>query len=246
MRSFTVLSAAAGCLLLTACSGGAAGAASAQPAAVRTDPSRSPSAGLPQQRAAGEVPDTARLRELVLRPGEDAGVPDPAYGIRDVHPSEFGLVPGGDAYPAACRTMWALIGHKGAQAAIAQTFTSKRPGEPSVNFLASHAGTGATTAFAQLREAASACPQHGSDGRTATVATEDLHGAGFPEDAIRIRITVHEEGSSEPDDISDRIVARVGACIVDMSGLWSQPQTRLAEAPVLRQIERLRAGGQGL
>ncbi|MFF2198414.1 hypothetical protein [Streptomyces sp. NPDC058157] len=242
---FSVLPAAVGCLLLAACSGGPAGSPTAAPTPARTQASGPPSVPMPARGAAGEVPDNARLRELVLQPGEDGGVPDPDRGIRDVHPSEFGTYAATEGDPPACRTLWALFNHKGARAAIAQTFTSKRPGEPSVNFLASHPGTGAATAFAELREAAAACGPHGSDGTTSTVATEELHGSGFPEEAIRIRITIHEEGSAASNNISERIVARVGSCIVDMSGLWSQLQTRLGEAPVLRQIERLRAG-QGL
>ncbi|MFD7260497.1 hypothetical protein [Streptomyces sp. NPDC059874] len=185
------------------------------------------------------------MRELVLQPGEAAGVTDLQHGVRDVHPSELRPLPQTERSPAPCATMWALLNQKGAQAAIAQTFDSNEPGSPQVTLLASHPATGAATTFAQLRSAVAACPTDGSDDRKATVRYEDLDKAGFPEDTIHIRMTFVAEGSDEPADVIDRIVARVGVCIVDMSGVGPEPYPGLSEVPVLRQIERLRAA-QGL
>ncbi|MCX5375461.1 hypothetical protein [Streptomyces sp. NBC_00091] len=251
----SVLVVAAGCLALSACSGGprsvaadrspAGTQAPGAPATARTGPAPSPSVPLPKPGAAGEVPDTARLRQLVLQPGEVPGVLAPEHGIRDVHPSELRLDNPTQPGPAPCGTMWALLGQRGAQAAVAQTFDSDEPGTPQATFLASHAGTGAATSFAQLRSAVADCPPHGYEGREATVRVEDLDAAGFPEDTIRIRITVHEEGSGAPDEVLDRIVSRVGVCVVDMVGMGPDPHPRLAEQPALRQIQRLRAA-QGL
>ncbi|MFJ9344345.1 hypothetical protein ACIRP0_34455 [Streptomyces sp. NPDC101733] len=136
--------------------------------------------------------------------------------------------------------MWALFGQRGAQAAITQTFDSNEPGNPQVIFLASYSGTGATTAFARLRSAINACPSDGEDGRTATMRSEDLDKAGFPDDTIRVRITTVEEGSNEPAEIIERVVARVGRCIVDIAGMGPDPQPPLADESVLRQIQRLR------
>ncbi|MFJ3925419.1 hypothetical protein [Streptomyces sp. NPDC090022] len=200
---------AAGCLLLAGCTGG---------------PADDPSSG-----TAAAVPDTARLRKMVLQPGG-------AGEVRDVHPAELRPVGEGET---PCATMWALLGQRGAQAAITQALPSDEPGQPQMTFLAAHADAEAT--FARLRSALEACPTDSSDGDKATVRYEELDGAGFPEDAIRIRITVH----SAPAKILDRIVVRVGACIVDMVGTGREPYPRLGEQPVLRQIERLKAG-QGL
>ncbi|MFG2332843.1 hypothetical protein ACGFMM_24895 [Streptomyces sp. NPDC048604] len=141
--------------------------------------------------------------------------------------------------------MWGLLNQKGAQAAVAQTFDSAEPGSPQVTLLASHSATGAATTFAQLRAAVAACPSDSYGGRKATVRYEDLDSAGFPEDTIHIRMTFIEEGSDEPAEVMDRIVARVGVCIVDMLQMGPESYPRLSEGPVLRQIERLRAA-QGL
>ncbi|MFF4012553.1 hypothetical protein [Streptomyces sp. NPDC001717] len=86
--------------------------------------------------------------------------------------------------------MWALLGQQtGAQAAITQTFQSGAPEKPQVTFLASCAGTGAATTFAELRSTVAACPSDDSDDHKATVRYEDLDREGFPEDTIRIRMT---------------------------------------------------------
>ncbi|MFG2292434.1 hypothetical protein [Streptomyces sp. NPDC048603] len=254
-RHLPVVAAAVGCLVLSACSGvpgsatdghGPVGTPTpATPSGARTPPAPSSSVPLPTRGAAGAIPDTARLRQLVLQPGEADGVQGPGAGVHDMHPSELDGDAGAEVGPAPCRTMWALLNQRGAQAAVTQTFGSVPPGNPQVTFLASHAGTGATTAFGQLRAALAACPPHASDGRKATVRYEDLDAAGFPEDTLRIRITVQDEGSDQPADVFDRIVARVGVCIVDMVGMGPEPQPRLAEQPVLRQIQRVRAA-QGL
>ncbi|MEJ8640570.1 hypothetical protein WKI68_02235 [Streptomyces sp. MS1.HAVA.3] len=69
----------AGCLLLSACGGTPAPGGADRPTdGTRTSaapvPSKpTPTAPLPTPRAAGEVPDTARLVELALQPGETAG-----------------------------------------------------------------------------------------------------------------------------------------------------------------------------
>ncbi len=89
------------------------------------------------------------------------------------------------------------------------------------------------------------CIRDDSDERKATARYEDLDRAGFPEDTIHIRMTFKEEGSDEPVDVIDRIVARVGVCIVDVAAMGPEPYPSLSEGPVLRQIERLRAA-QGL
>ncbi|MFB6560980.1 hypothetical protein ACFCYH_19270 [Streptomyces sp. NPDC056400] len=185
------------------------------------------------------------MRELVLQPGEAAGVSDPQHGVRDVDPSELRPLPRAEPSSTPCPTMWGLLNQKGARAAVAQTFDASGPGNPGVTLLASHSASGAATTFAQLRSAVAACPSDDSDERKATVRYEDLDKAGFPEDTIHIRMTFKEEGSDEPAEVMDRIVARVGACIVDMSAMGPEPYPRLSEAPVLRQIERLRAA-QGL
>ncbi|MFD3699622.1 hypothetical protein ACFWUZ_26410 [Streptomyces sp. NPDC058646] len=138
-----------------------------------------------------------------------------------------------------------MLNQRGAKAAITQTFRPGDPGNPKVTFLASHSGTGAATAFAELRSAVAACPATGSGTRNGTVQYEDLDGPGYPEDTIRIRMTITEEGSDEPADISERIVARVGVCIVDMTGMGPEPYPRLADEPLLRQIKRLQSA-QGL
>ncbi|MFE2527980.1 hypothetical protein ACFXEL_27495 [Streptomyces sp. NPDC059382] len=137
-----------------------------------------------------------------------------------------------------------MFEHRGAQAAVAQTFDPNEPADPQVNSLASYAGTGAETAFARLREAVAACPTDSGNGTKVTVTFEDLDTAGFPEDTIRIRITT-AEANSAGNYVVDKIVTRVGVCILDTSGLGPEPHPRLAEQPVLRQVERLRAG-QGL
>ncbi|WP_406865176.1 hypothetical protein ABZO31_33805 [Streptomyces sp. HUAS MG47] len=199
---------------------------------------------MPKRGAVGEIPDNARLRELVLQPGEAAGVPDPQSGIRDLLPSERRPLTQAEA-SAACPTMWALLNQRGAQAAIAQTLDSGAPGSPRLTLLSSYSASGAATTFARLRSAVAGCSYDGSEGRKATVRYEDLDRAGFPEDTIHIRMTFVEEGSDKPADVLDRIVARVGVCVVDMVAMGSEPYPRVSEDPVLRQIERLRAA-QGL
>ncbi|MFF4010626.1 hypothetical protein [Streptomyces sp. NPDC001717] len=247
-RHVPVVLVAAGCLVLSACSGGQASVtadhapAGTEQTSSTPQPSSTPSSHipLPTRGAVGEVPDTARLRELVLQPGEAAGVPNPQMGIRDVHPSELKPLPRTGSSP--CATMWAILRQQtGAQAAITQTFQSGATENPQVTFLASYAGTGAATTFAELRSAVAACPSDDSDGRKGTVRYEDLDRGGFPEGTIRIRMTFAEEGSDQPADVFDRIVARVGVCIVDVVSMGPEPHPPLAEAPVLRQIERLRA-----
>ncbi|MCX5078444.1 hypothetical protein OG321_39050 [Streptomyces sp. NBC_00424] len=113
-----------------------------------------------------------------------------------------------------------------------------------MNSLASYAGTGAETAFAQLRAAVAACPSDSGNGTKVAVTYEDLDTAGFPEDTIRIRITTVEADPAH-NSVVAKIVTRVGVCILDTSGLGPEPHPRLTEQPVLRQVERLRAG-QGL
>lgn len=140
--------------------------------------------------------------------------------------------------------MWAVFAHRGAQAAVAQTFDSNGPADPRVNSLASYAGTGAETAFGQLRAAVAACPSDSTNGNEVTVSYEDLDKEGFPKGTIRIRITSAEANPAD-SYVVDKIVTRVGVCIVDTTATGPEPQPRLAEEPVLRQIERLRAG-QGL
>ncbi|WKD31123.1 hypothetical protein [Streptomyces xanthophaeus] len=252
-RHVSVLMVAAGCLVLSACSGGQASVTAGQapagtqkaPSAPQTDPAPSSSVPLPTRGAAGAIPDAPRLRELALQPGEAAGVPDPERGIRDLDSSELRPLPRTEASSAPCPTMWELLRQKGAQAAVSQTFDSGEPGSPQMTFLASYTGTGAATAFAQLRTAVAACPSDDSDERKATARYEDLDKAGFPEDTIHIRMTFEDEGSAEPVEVLDRIVARVGVCIVDMTTMGPEPYPSISEAPALRQIERLRAA-QGL
>ncbi|MEU3721303.1 hypothetical protein [Streptomyces sp. NPDC031705] len=161
-----------------------------------------------------------------------------------MHPNELRpLSPAERSTP--CSTMWGLLRQHGAQAAISQTFDTDEPGTPQVNLLASHTAAGAETVFSQLRSAVAACPSAGEDGRTVAVRYEDLDGTGFPEDTIRIRMTITDEGATEPPEVIDRIVTRVGVCIADLSGMGPEPYPRLAQGPALRQIERLRAA-QGL
>lgn len=252
-RHASVLTAAVGCLVISACTNSPQSAADGHvpaatqspvaPSASQTGKAFSSSVALPKPAAAGAIPDTARLRELVLQPGEAAGVPEGESGIRDVNPGELAPLPQ-TTPPAPCKEMWAGFEHRGAQAAIAQTFDSNGPTDPRVNFLASYAGTGAEKAFAQLRAAVAACPSDNGNDSKVTVAYEDLDKAGFPEDTIRIRITTVEENPAD-NYVVDKIVTRVGTCIVDTSGMGPEPHPRLAEDAVLRQIERLRAG-QGL
>ncbi|MEU8502230.1 hypothetical protein AB0C86_36780 [Streptomyces lavendulae] len=252
-RHVSALMVATGCLLLSACSGTTQSAAAGHapgatrspvaPSAPQTGKASSSSVALPKPGAAGAIPDTARLRELVLQPGEAAGVPNGESGIREVNPGELTPLPQTPP-PAPCKAMWAEFEQRGAQAAIAQTFDSNGPADPRVNSLASYAATGAETAFAQLRAAVAACPSDSANGNKVTVAYEDLDKAGFPEDTIRIRITSIEDNPAD-NYVVDKIVTRVGVCIVDTSGMGKEPHPRLAEEPVLRQIERLRAG-QGL
>ncbi len=54
-----------------------------------------------------------------------------------------------------------------------------------------------------------------------------------------------DAGSTGPAEVIDRIVTRVGVCITDLSAAGAEPYPRVPEAPVLRQIDRLRAA-QGL
>ncbi len=210
----------------------------------QTDLAPSPSVALPTRGAVGEIPNTQQLRELLLQPGEAAGVPDPQYGVRDMHRSELRPLPTKPS-PAPCPTMWGLLNQKGAKAAVSQTFEAVEPGSPSITFLASHSATGAAATFARLRTAVAACPMDDSADRKATVRYEDLDAKGFPKDTIRIRMTFTEEGSGKPADVIDRIVSRVGVCIVSMLGMGPEPYPRLSEGSVLRQIERLQAA-QGL
>ncbi|MET9609308.1 hypothetical protein ABZZ17_30310 [Streptomyces sp. NPDC006512] len=205
-------------------------------------PSPTPSVALPEPGAAGEIPDTARLRQLALQPGETAGVAEGESGSHPMHAGELRPLSPSEL-SAPCSAMWGLLSQRGARAAVSQTFATDTPGNPQVNFLASYAG--AEAVYTRLRSAVAACPSDSEDGRTVTVRYEDLDGAGFPEDTIRIRMTTTDEGSTGPADVIDRVVTRVGACIADLSGLGSEPYPRLAEGPVLRQIERLRTA-QGL
>ncbi|MGW6877008.1 hypothetical protein ACWGHA_32285 [Streptomyces xanthophaeus] len=142
--------------------------------------------------------------------------------------------------------MIALLNERGAEAAISQTLgSSDEPGHAQVNTLTSYSGTGAATAFAELRSAAAACSSFGAGGRTSTVLYEDLDGPAYPEDTIHIRMTITEEGSDRPADVSDRIVARVGVCIASTTGMGPEPHPRVPDEPLLRQIERLQVA-QGL
>lgn len=255
-RAAVLVAVLAGCLVLPACSGPptvvaakpsrvgtpAAGTAPAASSAESTGPAPSPSVELPTPDAVGGVPDTARLLQLVLQRGEAVGVPGPDE-VREAHPSELRpMTPEERANP--CTTMWALLRQKGARAAITQMFTADAPGDP-VHFLASYSGTGAETTFAQLRTALAACPRQNDEGREVTVRYEDLDGAEFPEDTVRIRMTFRDEGAQAPSEVMERIVTRVGACISDLVGMGPEPHTPVSEQAVLRQIQRLRAA-QGL
>ncbi|MER6522042.1 hypothetical protein ABT246_34980 [Streptomyces sp. NPDC001553] len=235
------------CLVLAGCSidptvehAPAVTQAPGPPSASQREESPPSSVPLPSPGTAGEIPNTVRLRELALQSGEAPGVPSSGVGIRDVHPGELKPLPETQP-PAPCTLMWGLIGQRGAQAAITQTFDTTEPGNPTVTFLSSYSGTGATTTFARLRSAVAACPSDGSENRKATIRSQDLDKAGFPADTLRIQITVSTEGSDEPAEVMERIVARVGVCIVDMSGAGPEPYPGLSEEPVLRQIQRLQA-----
>ncbi|MFD6880176.1 MULTISPECIES: hypothetical protein [unclassified Streptomyces] len=201
-----------------------------------------PSVALPTPGAPGEIPDTARLRQLALQQGETAGVREGEHGTRDVHPGELTpLSP--TQLSAPCSTMWGLFSRRGAHAAVAQTFDTDEPGSPGMNLLSSYLS--AETVYTQLREAVAACPSVHENGTLVTVRYEDLDKPGFPEDTIRIRMTVIDDGSTAPANVIDRIVTRVGACMADLSGLGPEPYPRLSEGAALRQVERLRAA-QGL
>ncbi|MFD6878253.1 MULTISPECIES: hypothetical protein [unclassified Streptomyces] len=255
-RAAVLAAVLSGCLVLPACSAPpavvtadpsrvgtpAAGTAPATSSAESTGPAPSPAVELPTPDAVGGVPDAARLAQLVLQRGEAVGVPGPDE-VREAHPSELRpLTPEERANP--CTTMWALLRQHGARAAVTQTFTADAPGEP-VHFLASYAGTDAQTTFAQLRTALAACPRQNDEGREATVRYEDLDGAEFPEDTVRIRMTFRDEGSQAPSEVMERIVTRVGVCISDLVGMGPEPHPPVSEQAVLRQIQRLRAA-QGL
>ncbi|MFI8392951.1 hypothetical protein [Streptomyces sp. NPDC085540] len=99
---------------------------------------------------------------------------------------------------APCTAMWGLLGQRGAQAAVSQTFDTEEPGSPTVNFLSSYAGTDAVTVFVRLRTALAGCPSVEEDGRTVTIQYEDLDTGGFPEDTLRIRMTMTDAGSTAP------------------------------------------------
>ncbi|MEV6683078.1 hypothetical protein AB0N09_40410 [Streptomyces erythrochromogenes] len=78
-----------------------------------------------------------------------------------------------------------------------------------------------------------------------TIRYEDLDTAGFPEDTLRIQMTMTDAGSTGPAEVIDRIVTRVGGCITDVGATGTEPCPGISETPVLRQIDRLRAA-QGL
>ncbi|MFI8365178.1 hypothetical protein ACIGD1_34125 [Streptomyces sp. NPDC085612] len=248
-----VLSAAlvtAGCLLASACAGTPAPGSADRPAdGTRTSAAAAPSkptptAALPAPGAAGEIPDAARLAELALQPGETAGVLEDGGST---HVLDW--VEGRPLSPAElrdpCTAMWGLLRQRGAQAAVSQTFDTEEQGSPTVNFLSSYPGTDAATVFGRLRTALAGCPSVEEDGRTVAIRYEDLDTAGFPEDTLRIRMTMTDAGSTGPAEVIDRIVARVGVCITDLSATGTEPYPSVSEAPVLRQIDRLRAA-QGL
>ncbi|THA86758.1 hypothetical protein [Streptomyces sp. A0592] len=240
----------AGCLLLSACAGTPApGSADRSADGTRTSaapaPSKpAPTAALPAPGAAGGVPDTARLMELALQPGETAGVAEDGGSIYSLTAGEVRPLPPADL-SVPCTAMWGLLRQRGAHAAISQTFDSEEPGSPTVGGLASYAGTDAATVFGRLRTALAGCPSVEEDGRTVTIRYEDLDTAGFPEDTLRIRMTMTDAGSTGPAEVIDRIVARVGVCITDLSAAGVEPYPRVSETPVLRQVDRLRAA-QGL
>ncbi|MFJ7779790.1 hypothetical protein [Streptomyces yangpuensis] len=241
----------AGCLLVSACGGtpGHGGAAGRPTDGTRTSaapaPSKpAPTAALPTPGAAGEIPDTARLAELALQPGETAGALEDGGSTHSL--DEVGGRPLSQAELATpCTAMWGLLRQRGAHAAVSQTFDTDEPGSPTVNFLSSYPGTDAATVFGQLRTALAGCPSAEEDGRTVTVRYEDLDTAGFPEDTLRIRMTMTDAGSTGPAEVIDRIVTRVGVCITDLGATGTEPYPGISETPVLRQTARLRAA-QGL
>ncbi|MFD7916783.1 hypothetical protein ACFV30_39855 [Streptomyces sp. NPDC059752] len=240
----------AGCLLLSACGGTPAPGGADHPTdGTRTSaapaPSKpAPTAPLPTPRAAGEVPDTARLVALALQPGETAGVREDGGSTRSLDEVEVRPLSPAEL-SAPCTAMWGLLGQRGAHAAVSQTFDTEEAGSPTVNFLSSYAGTDAVTVFGRLRTALAGCPSVEEDGRTVTIRYEDLDAVGFPEDTLRIRMTMTDAGSTGPAEVIDRIVTRVGVCVTDLSATGTEPYPGVSETPVLRQIDRLRAA-QGL
>ncbi|MFE7094238.1 hypothetical protein [Streptomyces erythrochromogenes] len=240
----------AGCLLVSACGGTPAPGGAGRPTdGTRTSsapaPSKpAPTAALPTPGAAGEIPDAARLAELALQPGETAGVREDGGSTHSMDWID-GRPLSPDELKDPCTAMWGLLRQRGAHAAVSQTFDTEEPGNPTVNYLSSYPGTDAVTLFGRLRTALAGCPSVEEDGRTVTIRYEDLDTAGFPEDTLRIRVTMTDAGSTGPAEVIDRIVTRIGACVTDLSALGTEPYPRVSEAPVLRQIDRLRAA-QGL
>ncbi|MFC9825517.1 hypothetical protein ACFWG6_33745 [Streptomyces erythrochromogenes] len=242
----------AGCLLVSACGGTPApGGADRPTSGPRTSAAPAPSKPaptaalpLPTPGAAGEIPDTTRLAELALQPGETAGVLEDGGSTHSLDEVE-GRPLSPAELTAPCTAMWGLLRQRGAHAAVSQTFDTQEPGSPTVNFLSSYPGTDAATVFGQLRTALAGCPSVEEDGRTVTIRYEDLDTAGFPEDTLRIRMTMTDAGSPGPSEVIDRIVTRVGVCITDLGATGTEPYPGISETPVLRQIDRLRAA-QGL
>ncbi|MGW7450043.1 hypothetical protein [Streptomyces sp. NPDC054787] len=123
----------AGCLTLSACGGTPAPGGAARPTdGTRTSaaPAASkptPTAALPTPRAKGEIPDTARLVELALQPGETAGVREDGSSTRNLDKAEVRPLSAAEL-TAPCTALWGLLGQRGAHAAVSQTFDTEEPG----------------------------------------------------------------------------------------------------------------------